>query len=223
MSSLNPTMTVGAQISEMVRIHRGAGRAEATARARECLAMVGLPDPGAQLDRYPFEFSGGMRQRVMIAMALSCDPKVLIADEATTALDVTIQAQVLELIEDLNRRLGMAVVMITHDLGVAAGVADRIQVMYAGRIVESGTVDDVLGSPRHPYTRGLLGSIPRLGGDRSLPLTPVRGMPPRPWELPSGCPFHPRCASAFAPCPTRVPHLAGRAEGEHDAACWLVA
>lgn len=222
MSSLNPTMTIGAQIVEMVRFHLGLGRAAAVDRARECLAMVGLPDPAGQLGRYAFEFSGGMRQRVMIAMALSCDPKVLIADEATTALDVTIQAQVLELIADLNERLGMAVVMITHDLGVAAGVADRLQVMYAGTIVESGTADQVFAAPEHPYTRGLLASIPRLETDRAVPLTPIGGAPPRPSELPSGCPFHPRCALAFEPCPVRVPHLAGRPAGEHDVSCWAV-
>ncbi len=223
MSSLNPTMTIGAQIVEMVRHHLGLRRAAAVDRARECLAMVGLPDPAGQLGRYAFEFSGGMRQRVMIAMALSCDPQVLIADEATTALDVTIQAQVLELIAELNQRLGMAVVMITHDLGVAAGVADRLQVMYAGTVVESGTVDEVFAAPQHPYTRGLLGSIPRLEADRAIPLTPIRGMPPRPSELPTGCPFHPRCAIAFEPCPVRVPHLAGHGAGEHDVSCWAVA
>lgn len=223
MSSLNPTMTIGSQIVEMVRFHRGVGKAAAVERARECLAMVGLPDPAGQLGRYAFEFSGGMRQRVMIAMALSCDPQVLIADEATTALDMTIQAQVLELVADLNRRLGMAVVMITHDLGLAAGVADRLQVMYAGTIVESGTVDDVFADPQHPYTRGLLASIPRLEADRSIPLTPIGGAPPRPSELPSGCAFHPRCPAAFEPCSARVPTLAGRPAGEHDVSCWRVA
>jgi oligopeptide transport system ATP-binding protein len=220
MSSLNPALSIGTQLTETIRFHLGLNRAAARDRAAECLGLVGLSDPRGQLQRYPHEFSGGMRQRVMIAMAISCEPKVLIADEATTALDVTIQAQVLELIRDLKSRLGMAVIMITHDLALVAGMTDRIVVMYAGQIIESGSVYEIFDNPGHPYTRGLLNCIPQLGSAKSVPLRPIRGAPPRPAELPAGCPFHPRCDEALDVCRDQVPtgHEISR---EHVANCWL--
>jgi oligopeptide/dipeptide ABC transporter ATP-binding protein len=220
MSSLNPSLTIGTQLTETLRFHLGLSRAQARERAAGCLGLVGLSDPEAQLRRYPHEFSGGMRQRVMIAMAISCQPRALIADEATTALDVTIQAQVLELIRDLKEQLGMAVIMITHDLGLVAGMADRILVMYAGQIIESGPVDEIFGHPAHPYTRGLLDCIPQLDSARSLPLRPIRGAPPRPTELPGGCPFHPRCAEAMDVCRESMPAEHSVTPG-HVTACWL--
>jgi oligopeptide transport system ATP-binding protein len=220
MSSLNPALSIGTQLTETIRIHLGLSRAAARDRATECLELVGLSDPQAQLHRYPHEFSGGMRQRVMIAMAISCEPKVLIADEATTALDVTIQAQVLELIRDLKSRLGMAVIMITHDLALVAGMTDRIVVMYAGQIIESGSVYEIFDNPGHPYTRGLLNCVPQLSSAKSVPLRPIRGAPPRPDELPAGCPFHPRCDEALDVCRDQVP-TGHEVSHEHIANCWL--
>jgi oligopeptide/dipeptide ABC transporter ATP-binding protein len=220
MSSLNPALSIGTQLTETIRFHLGLSRAAARDRAAECLGLVGLSDPQAQLHRYPHEFSGGMRQRVMIAMAISCEPKVLIADEATTALDVTIQAQVLELIRDLKSRLGMAVILITHDLALVAGMTDRILVMYAGQIIESGSVYEIFGNPAHPYTRGLLNCVPQLGSAKSVPLRPIRGAPPRPSELPAGCPFHPRCDDALDVCREQVPAEHAVSRG-HVSKCWL--
>jgi peptide/nickel transport system ATP-binding protein len=208
MTSLNPVLTVGRQLTEGMEEHLGLDRRAASSRAEELLDMVGIPAPRDRLDAYPHQLSGGMRQRVMIAIALSCSPRVLVADEATTALDVTIQAQIVELVAGLQRELGMAVVWITHDLGVVAGVADRVAVMYAGRIVEEGPVDDVYASPAHPYTRGLLASLPVLGPARRSSLDAIPGLPPDPVALPAGCPFHPRCpVRADGRCATDVPPL----------------
>jgi peptide/nickel transport system ATP-binding protein len=193
LSSLHPFYKVGAQLMEGVLAHRKIGKAAARERAVELLELVGIPDPGRRVDQYPHEFSGGMRQRAMIAMALVNEPKLLIADEPTTALDVTVQAQILALLGDLQRRLGMAIVIITHDLGVVAEISDEIAVMYAGRIVERGTTEQIFSSPQHPYTWGLLKSIPRLDGDRSAELIPISGRPPSLIRRPSGCHFHPRC------------------------------
>ena len=202
-SSLNPVRSVGAQVAEVLRVHEGLGRRAAADRAAELLAMVGLRSPSS----YPHELSGGMCQRAMIAMAIACGPDLLIADEPTTALDVTVQAQVLDVLARVRSELGMAMLLITHDLGVVAGVADRVVVMYAGSQVEAGAVDDVFASPRHPYTAGLLASLPSLVGNG--PLAGIGGTPPSPMALPSGCPFHPRCPIARAPgvCSDVVPPL----------------
>jgi peptide/nickel transport system ATP-binding protein len=197
LSSLHPFFKVGAQLEEAVRAHREVGSGAARERAVELLDLVGIPDPRRRADQYPHEFSGGMRQRAMIAMALVNEPKLLIADEPTTALDVTVQAQILALLEDLQERLGMAVIVITHDLGVVAEVADEIAVMYAGRIVERGSVEQIFRAPQHPYTWGLLRSIPRLDTPRGEELVPIPGRPPSLIHRPSGCHFHPRCAFAF--------------------------
>ena len=193
LSSLHPFYKVGFQLAETVLAHRQVSKAAARDRALELLDLVGIPDPRRRVDEYPHEFSGGMRQRVMIAMALANEPKLLIADEPTTALDVTVQAQILALIDDLQRRLGMAVIIITHDLGVVAEIADEIAVMYAGRIVEHDATDHLFASPEHPYTWGLLKSIPRLDTTRSEELVPITGRPPSLINRPSGCHFHPRC------------------------------
>jgi peptide/nickel transport system ATP-binding protein len=221
MTSLNPVLTVGRQLTEGMEEHLGLDRRTAADRAVELLDLVGISAPRERLDTYPHQLSGGMRQRVMIAIALSCSPRVLVADEATTALDVTIQAQIVELVARLQREMGMAVVWITHDLGVVAGVADRVAVMYAGRIVEEGPVDDVYASPAHPYTRGLLASLPVLGARRPA-LDAIAGLPPDPVALPAGCPFHPRCpVRADARCATEVPPLrpvAGSAGSAHRVA-----
>jgi peptide/nickel transport system ATP-binding protein len=193
LSSLHPLYRVGDQLAEAIRSHGDVRRAAARTRAVELLDMVGIPDPRTRVDAYPHELSGGMRQRAMIAMALANEPRVLIADEPTTALDVTVQAQILELIARLRRELGMALVIITHDLGVIAETADRVAVMYAGRIVEAADVDTVFERPEHPYTWGLLGSMPRLDQPRDAPLAPIAGRPPSLIQRPSGCHFHPRC------------------------------
>jgi peptide/nickel transport system ATP-binding protein len=194
LSSLHPFYKVGYQLSEALLAHRDISRAAARDRAIDLLELVGIPDPHRRLDHYPHEFSGGMRQRVMIAMALANEPKLLIADEPTTALDVTVQAQILALIADLQRRLGMAVIIITHDLGVVAEIADEIAVMYAGRIVEHASAERLFAQPQHPYTWGLLKSIPRLDTNRAEDLVPIPGRPPSLINRPSGCHFHPRCA-----------------------------
>jgi peptide/nickel transport system ATP-binding protein len=230
MTSLNPVLTVGKQIVEGLRAHDEMSNEVARRRAAELLGEVGLPDPVRALDRYPHELSGGMRQRVIIAIALSNSPALLIADEATTALDVTVQAQIIDLVERLQADHGTGVVWITHDLGVVAGIADRVLVMYGGRCVEDGTVDDVLEHPAHPYTRGLLGSLPDLaappGPDGEVPeLTTVPGLPPPPTDLPEGCVFWPRCPVRADPrCETEQPPLAvvGGSTGalEHRAATW---
>jgi len=193
LSALHPFYKVGTQLTEAMRAHRGISKSAARSRAAELLALVGIPDPKRRIDQYPHEFSGGMRQRAMIAMALANEPKLLIADEPTTALDVTVQAQILALLQDLQNRLGTAIIIITHDLGVVAEIADDICVMYAGRIVERGSTEDIFHSPQHPYTWGLLRSIPRLDNPRGEELVPISGRPPSLINRPSGCHFHPRC------------------------------
>ena len=209
MTSLTPHMKVGEQIIESIVLHEGRSREEALRRALELLETVQVTDAARRLDQYPHELSGGMRQRVMIAIALACNPEVLIADEPTTALDVTIQAQILALLAKLKRERGMAMALITHDLGVVAGIADQVVVMYAGRIVERGPVAKVLKSPRHPYTRALLASMPRVDEAGHEPLQAIAGQPPNPRRLPSGCAFHPRCQFADALCHETRPTLTG--------------
>ncbi len=219
MTSLNPVFTVGFQLMEPLRRHMGLSKARARARAAELLELVGIPDAASRLKDYPHQFSGGMRQRVMIAMALACDPEVLIADEPTTALDVTIQAQILELVKDLRRKLGMAIIWITHDLGVIAGIADRVMVMYGGQVVEHAPVRELFENPQHPYTRALLETIPTVRGKRAPRLRVIEGQPPMLGAEPASCPFRPRCVHALDICaranPPRVP--VGPA---HDAACF---
>ncbi|WP_345470869.1 ABC transporter ATP-binding protein [Actinoallomurus oryzae] len=220
MTSLNPVKTVGAQIVESLRRHRSLPRGEARARAVEALREVGIAHPEARAGQYPHQLSGGMRQRVMIAMALACRPKLLIADEPTTALDVTVQAQIMELMADLQERFGMAIVLITHDLGVVAQVADQVLVMYAGRPVEAAGADDLFERPRMPYTRALLESMPRPDVPGGAVLDPIRGAPPNLLDLPPGCAFHPRCGFARPECASTVPVLEEKAPG-HAAACVL--
>ena len=220
MTSLNPLLTVGRQLGEVLEIHQGLSRRDALKKAAAGLGDVGIPAPEERLDAYPHELSGGMRQRVMIAMALLCDPAVLIADEPTTALDVTIQAQILELLTELQRAHGTAIVMITHDLGVVAGMADRVNVMYAGRVVESAPVRPLYRSPAHPYTRALLASIPRLGSSPDEPLASIPGSPPDLADLPPGCAFGPRCERVRAECRAAVPPLVALADDDsRRAAC----
>ena len=219
MTSLNPVYTCGFQVDEAVRRHQGLSQKEARDKTVEMLHLVGLPDPEQRADEYPHQLSGGQRQRVMIAMALSCDPKVLIADEPTTALDVTIQAQILDLLRDLQRQLGMAVLLITHDLGVIAEVADRVAVMYAGKIVEMGPADAIFHHPMHPYTRGLLASVPRLDVARDR-LKTIPGQVPEATRFASGCRFADRCESADAICRESIPQLQPVA-GDHQTACWM--
>jgi oligopeptide transport system ATP-binding protein len=219
MTSLNPVFTVGYQLVEPIRVHMGLSKAAARDRAAELLALVGIPDARSRLDDYPHQFSGGMRQRVMIAIALSCDPKVLIADEPTTALDVTIQAQILEIVRELRHRLGMGIIWITHDLGLVAGIADRVIVMYAGQVAEHGTVEEIFSDPQHPYTRALLGTVPNVAGPRERRLRTIEGQPPILMEQPGFCPFFARCPHVFNRCrvanPPRIP-----VGGDHDVACW---
>ncbi len=219
MTSLNPVLTIGYQIEEALQLHLGLSRSEARQRAIELLEMVGIPDAAKRIDDYPHQFSGGMRQRVMIAMGLSCNPKLLIADEPTTALDVTIQAQIIELVKRLRDELGMAVIWITHDLAVVAGLAQRVIVMYAGQIIEIGDVFEIYNDPRHPYTLGLLNSIPRLDkvGRR---LEPIEGLPPDLLALPKGCPFAPRCRFRIDRCLEENPSLTPVGPG-HEVACWV--
>jgi oligopeptide/dipeptide ABC transporter ATP-binding protein len=219
MTSLNPVFTVGEQIAEAVRLHQGVGSREALARAVEMMELVGIPSASTRVRDYPHQMSGGMRQRVMIAMALSCNPKLLIADEPTTALDVTVQAQILELMKELRGRLGMSILLITHDLGVVAEMVDEVAVMYAGRIVERGPVADVFASPQHPYTEALLQSIPRLGMTYQTPLKAIRGIVPSPLDWPAGCRFAPRCDYTFDRCVDNDPPLFDVAPQE--SACWL--
>ncbi len=208
MTSLNPVLTIGQQVTEGMRLHLGLSESEAASRAVELLTQVGIPSAGSRLDNYPHQFSGGMRQRVMIAIGLACEPKVLIADEPTTALDVTIQAQIVELINGLQAELGTAVIWITHDLGVVAGLADRVMVMYGGRIVEQAGVDDLYYEPLHPYTDGLLGSLPVLGEGGQKRLTAIPGLPPDPTGMPEGCTFWPRCPHRLDErCETEQPPL----------------
>ena len=219
MTSLNPTMQVGVQIAESVRIHRGANKAQAMKRAEEVLGLVGMPRPRERLKDYPHQLSGGLRQRVMIAMALACEPKLLIADEPTTALDVTIQLQILELLYELKQRLHMAVLLITHDMGVIAGRADRVIVMYAGKIVESAATAELFGSTRHPYTEALLSSIPRMDKDEATPLYSIPGLPPALSHPPDWCRFQPRCRYATAECHEHEPLLRAETPG-HNFACF---
>ncbi|PDW02826.1 ABC transporter ATP-binding protein [Candidatus Viridilinea mediisalina] len=218
MTSLNPVLTVGRQITEALELHLQLGRKAALARATELLHMVGIPSPSKRLESYPHQFSGGMRQRVMIAMAISCNPELLIADEPTTALDVTIQAQILELINQLRDELQTAVIIITHDLGVVAGMTDRVTVMYAGRVVEAGSTTEIFANPRMPYTIGLLRSIPRLDEQEHRKLTPIRGLPPNLIDLPAICPFSPRCDYVQHACLHQNPPLRDVATN-HQAAC----
>ncbi|MFC5368976.1 ABC transporter ATP-binding protein [Salinirubrum litoreum] len=217
MTSLNPVFTVGSQISRIVQKHMGLSKAAARERTIQLLEDVGIPEAEGRVDDYPHQFSGGMRQRVLIAMAISCDPDVLIADEPTTALDVTIEAQIFELLEDLQAKYGMSVILITHDLGVVAGTCDRVAVVYAGNIVERATVTELFESPRHPYTRGLMRSIPKLRRDEEQ-LTPIEGKIPDLAALPSGCSFHPRCEHATEDCRQVDPELREIAPGR-QAAC----
>ncbi|MDO6591558.1 peptide ABC transporter ATP-binding protein [Loktanella sp. D2R18] len=219
MTSLNPVYTVGMQIMEPLRKHMGMNKKQAAARAQELLELVGIPDAKRRLSDYPHQFSGGMRQRVMIAIALACDPQVLIADEPTTALDVTIQAQILELMKELRTKLGMAVIWITHDLGVIAGIADRVMVMYGGQVVEHATVEDLFTDPQHPYTRALLKTIPTIAGERAARLTVIEGQPPIMKDAPASCAFRDRCDVAFDRCAVENPPRYDLGAG-HDAACF---
>ncbi len=219
MTSLNPVLTVGLQLTETLTHHLGIDERAATARAVELLGMVGISDPERRLRQYPHHFSGGMRQRVMIAMALSCEPKLIIADEPTTALDVTIQAQILELMKDLTRRLGVALIIITHNLGVVARYADRVNVMNAGKIIETGSAKDIYHNPKHPYTLALLNSIPRMDQPRVAKLDPIEGQPPDLTQLDDGCSFRFRCRFATDGCATAFPELEAVADG-HFAACF---
>ena len=220
MTSLNPVYTVGNQLVEAIKLHTGRNGAQARDRAAELLSLVGINEPEKRLKQYPHELSGGMRQRVMIAMALACEPDILIADEPTTALDVTIQAQILELMQDLQKKLGMAILMITHDLGVIAGMCDEVIIMYAGGVCERGTADKIFYHPQHEYTKGLLRSIPNIDSDEKERLVPISGTPIDLLRMPSGCPFAPRCEKAMKVClQGRAPEVwVGR---DHLAACWM--
>jgi peptide/nickel transport system ATP-binding protein len=218
MTALTPVYTVGWQIAEQLRAHNSMSARAARNRAIELLRETGIPNPDVTVDRYPHQLSGGMRQRAFIAMALSCNPSLLIADEPTTALDVTVQAQILDLIRRLRRDFGSAVMLVTHDMGVVADIADRVVVMYAGRIVEAGTKEEVFRAPQHPYTWGLFNSIPPLEGARPKRLVSIPGAPPSLLNLPEGCSFSPRCSQRFEPCNQRPP-LEG--SGGHLAACWI--
>ena len=218
MTSLNPVFTVGFQITEPLRKHLGMSKSQARKRAVELLELVGIPDARRRLGDYPHQFSGGMRQRVMIAIALACDPKVLIADEPTTALDVTIQAQILELVKELRQKLGMAIIWITHDLGVIAGIADRVMVMYGGQVAEHGSVREVFANPAHPYTRALLQTMPKMHGTRDAKLRVIEGQPPMLGRHPTSCPFMARCTHAFERCANENPARRDIGNG-HDVAC----
>lgn len=222
MTSLNPVKKIGGQITEVLHLHQNISREDARKRAIELLRLVGIPSPESRLDQYPFEFSGGMRQRVMIAMSLACDPDLLIADEPTTALDVTIQAQILELMRDLRNKINSSIILITHDLGVVANLCDSIRVMYAGKIVEEGRTRDIFYEPRHPYTWGLLNSIPKINIEEKERLVPIDGQPPDLLKPPAGCAFAERCPHVMAICQQQQPPLIKAGQGhEHRAACWL--
>jgi oligopeptide/dipeptide ABC transporter ATP-binding protein len=208
MTSLHPMLSVGRQLTEHVRLHLGIGRSAATKRAADLLEQVRIPDPGSALRAYPHQFSGGMRQRIAIAIALACGPRLLIADEPTTALDVTVQAGILRLLDGLRREHDLSVVLITHDLAVMSSIADRISIFYAGRVVESGPRDELLQQPRHPYTRALLDALPHPEAARDTPLIAIKGTPPSPQQIPTGCPYHPRCSYAIDVCTTDDPPLA---------------
>ena len=219
MTSLNPVYTVGFQLMEPLREHLGLSKSQARVRAAELLELVGIPDASRRLKDFPHQFSGGMRQRVMIAIALSCDPKVLIADEPTTALDVTIQAQILELVRGLRQKMGMAIIWITHDLGVIAGIANRVAVMYAGQIVEHAEVKELFKNPQHPYTRALLETLPKADGERDERLRSIEGQPPNMNAAPTTCEFAPRCTHAFERCWAENPQRID-VGNDHDVACW---
>ena len=220
MTSLNPVLTIGRQVGEALEVHQGLSANEAKQRTIELLRLVGIPEAERRVDDYPHQFSGGMRQRAMIAMALSCNPKLLIADEPTTALDVTIQAQIIDLVRRLRDEFGMAIIWITHDLGIVAGLADRVLVMYAGYIIESAPVQELYANPRHPYTLGLLRSVPRLDEERPERLVPIEGLPPDLINLPDACPFSPRCRYAIDKCWQQNPRLEPVGIG-HEIACWV--
>lgn len=221
MTSLNPVYTIGNQICEMILLHTNKSKQEARERAKELLTLVGINEPEKRLKQYPHELSGGMRQRVMIAIAMACEPKLLIADEPTTALDVTIQAQILELMMELKEKLGMAIIMITHDLGVVASMCDRIAVMYAGKVVEYGTTEDIFYNPSHEYTKGLLRSIPKLNEKEHSRLVPIEGSPVDMLNPPAGCPFAPRCDSCMKICLRQMPEYTDISD-IHYSACWLL-
>ncbi len=221
MTSLNPVYTIGNQITEVIRLHTGKSKKEAYDRAKELLELVGINEPTKRLKQYPHELSGGMRQRVMIAIALACEPKLLIADEPTTALDVTIQAQILELMQELRQKLGMSIIMITHDLGVVASMCERIAVMYAGHIVEYGTADKIFYEPKHEYTKGLINSIPKLSAQEIERLVPIEGQPVDLLNPPAGCPFAPRCANCMKICLREMPPKTELSD-THYSHCWLL-
>ncbi len=220
MTSLNPFLRISTQIIETIQLHEGLDKKQARAKAIDMLRTVGIPTPERKIDSYPHQFSGGMRQRVMIAIALSCNPEIIIADEPTSALDVTIQAQILELMKKLALDFGTSVILITHDLGVVAGMCETVAVMYAGRIVERGTVDEIFADPQHPYTRGLIKSVPRLDSTEKSKLYSIEGQPPNVIDLPECCPFHPRCEQAMDVCRNRYPPRKDLADGR-DVSCWL--
>src|SRR6187549_763703 len=222
MTSLNPVLTIGRQLTEGLEIHLGMSTDDAKKRAEELLGLVGIPDPARRLRQYPNQFSGGMRQRMMIAMALACNPSLVLADEPTTALDVTIQAQILELMQSLSKRLGVAMLIITHNLGVVARYADRVNVMYAGRIIEQAHAREIYAHPRHPYTLGLLRSVPRLDAPRRARLDPIDGQPPDLARLPAGCAFAPRCAFRVERCVVERPVLRPAGDDGHVSACWEI-
>lgn len=221
MTSLNPVYTIGNQITEVICLHTGKSKKEAHDRAKELLELVGINEPAKRLKQYPHELSGGMRQRVMIAIALACEPKLLIADEPTTALDVTIQAQILELMQELRKKLGMSIIMITHDLGVVASMCERIAVMYAGHIVEYGTADEIFYEPKHEYTKGLIKSIPKLNVQETERLIPIEGQPVDLLNPPAGCPFAPRCANCMKICLREMPPKTELSD-THYSHCWLL-
>ncbi len=219
MTSLNPFLRISTQMVETIRLHQGLSKREAKTKAIEMLKIVGIPHPAKRVDDYPHQFSGGMRQRVMIAMAMSCNAEILIADEPTSALDVTIQAQILEIMKQLSEEFGTAVIMITHDLGVVAGMCDNICVMYAGRVVEKASVDELFENPKHPYTRSLIKSVPRLDQPGKDRLFSIEGQPPNLIDLPECCSFHPRCHEAMDICRAKYPPI--HYFGERNARCWL--
>lgn len=220
MTSLNPFLKISYQMMETIRLHQGLDKKEARNKSIELLKLVGIPSPEKRIDNYPHQFSGGMRQRVMIAMALSCEAQILIADEPTTALDVTIQAQILELIKELADKFGTAVILITHDLGVVAGMCDKVCVMYAGKVVEKAGTDELYGDPKHPYTRGLINSVPRLDQKGREKLYSIKGQPPNLVNLPDCCPFHPRCSEAMEICKNRYPEVIKIGQ-TREVNCWL--